>query len=203
MLSGVEEVEVEEEAMLVLQCDVQANPVVSVSWQQEGSLLDLSKGGFTLTNDGFTTQLTVNRVNRRLHHGTYQCITVSSIYGTSSKLFQVTVNGQYTQPQFCLCHIYILNRGVFLRFVWYLNLLINAWKDKSINDIHPKKVSISLSYLISWRLPPSTEKTLKFPLMPLVAGLVVVACTTLLAIMSRWKKIAKVHTHKHTLTLNH
>ncbi|XP_071754216.1 transmembrane and immunoglobulin domain-containing protein 1 [Centroberyx gerrardi] len=127
MLSGVEKVAVEEEAELVLQCDVRANPPVSVSWQQEGSLLDLSTGGFMLSSDGFTTQLTVNRVDRSLHQGAYECVIVSSIYGPRSKIFQVTVN----------------------------------------------------------------DKTMKFPLMPMVAGLVVVVCTTLLAIVSRWKKIAK------------
>ncbi|XP_013858660.1 transmembrane and immunoglobulin domain-containing protein 1 isoform X2 [Austrofundulus limnaeus] len=36
-----------------------------------------------------------------------------------------------------------------------------------------------------------TEKTLKFPLMPLIAGVVVVFVTTLLAVVSRWKKIIK------------
>ncbi|KAM4620347.1 transmembrane and immunoglobulin domain-containing protein 1 [Polymixia lowei] len=127
MLSGMRELTVEEEAGFVLQCDVRANPPVSVSWQRNGTLLDLSTGGFTVTNDGLMTQLTVNRVDRSVHQGTYQCETVSPIYGTSSKSFQVIV----------------------------------------------------------------TDKTLKFPLMPMVAGIVVVLCTSLLAIVSRWKKIVK------------
>ncbi|KAM6907528.1 transmembrane and immunoglobulin domain-containing protein 1 [Xenentodon cancila] len=36
-----------------------------------------------------------------------------------------------------------------------------------------------------------TEKTMKFPLMPMIAGLVVVFFTSLFAIVSRWKKITK------------
>lgn len=33
---------------------------------------------------------------------------------------------------------------------------------------------------------------MKFPMMPMIAGLVVVVLTTLLAVVSRWKKIIKV-----------
>ncbi|KAG7515854.1 hypothetical protein JOB18_017346 [Solea senegalensis] len=36
-----------------------------------------------------------------------------------------------------------------------------------------------------------TEKTIKFPLMPMIAGLVVVCLTTILAVLSRWHKIVK------------
>lgn len=37
-----------------------------------------------------------------------------------------------------------------------------------------------------------TDKTMKFPLGPMIAGLVVVALTALLAVVSRWRKIVKV-----------
>lgn len=36
------------------------------------------------------------------------------------------------------------------------------------------------------------EKTMKFPLMPMIAGLVVVGLTALLAVIARWQKIVKV-----------
>ncbi|KAK7926155.1 hypothetical protein WMY93_008465 [Mugilogobius chulae] len=36
-----------------------------------------------------------------------------------------------------------------------------------------------------------TDKTLKFPLYPMIAGIVVVCLTTILAVASRWKKIVK------------
>ncbi|KAG7217257.1 hypothetical protein INR49_027801 [Caranx melampygus] len=36
-----------------------------------------------------------------------------------------------------------------------------------------------------------TEKTMKFPLMPMIAGLVVVSLTAILAVFSRWDKITK------------
>ncbi|XP_051904044.1 transmembrane and immunoglobulin domain-containing protein 1 [Hippocampus zosterae] len=36
-----------------------------------------------------------------------------------------------------------------------------------------------------------TERTLKFPLMPIIAGVVVVCLTAVLAIVSRWKRISK------------
>lgn len=127
-LSGSEEVAVEEEAELVLQCDIWANPPVSsVSWTLNGSVVDLLAGGFWLTNDGFTSQLTANGVEKSLHEGTYQCTTTSLIYGEHSKQFSVTV----------------------------------------------------------------TEKTFKFPLMPMIAGIVVVCLTALFAVFSRWKKITK------------
>ncbi|XP_074466251.1 transmembrane and immunoglobulin domain-containing protein 1 isoform X2 [Sebastes fasciatus] len=127
-LSGSEEVAVEEEAVLVMQCDIWANPpVLSVSWTLNGSAVDLLAGGFSVTNDGFTSRLTTNSVEKSLHEGTYQCTAKSPIYGGHSKQFSVTV----------------------------------------------------------------TEKTLKFPLMPMIAGLVVVCLTVILALASRWNKITK------------
>ncbi|XP_068457553.1 transmembrane and immunoglobulin domain-containing protein 1 [Clinocottus analis] len=127
-LSGSEEVAVEEEAELVLQCDIWANPPVSsVSWTLNGSIVDLTAGGFLLTNDAFTSQLTAKDVEKTLHEGTYQCSATSPKFGDYSKQFSVTV----------------------------------------------------------------TENTFKFPLMPMVAGLVVVCLTVLLAVFSRWKRIKK------------
>ncbi|XP_034746792.1 transmembrane and immunoglobulin domain-containing protein 1 [Etheostoma cragini] len=125
-LSGSEEVAVEEEAVLVLQCDIWANPpVFSVSWKLNGSTVDLLAGGFSVTNDGLTSRLTAKRMKKNLHEGTYQCRAESPIYGGHSKQFIVAV----------------------------------------------------------------TEKTLKVPLIPMIAGLVVVCLTALLAIASRWNKI--------------
>lgn len=126
-LSGTENVTIEEEAELLLSCDTRANPPVSVSWQRDGDLLDLSIRGLTVTNDGVTTQLRVRRVKRDWHQGTYECVTVSAMYGTSSRLFHVEV----------------------------------------------------------------TDKTIKFPVMPIIAGGVVVGLTALLAVVSRWKRIMK------------
>lgn len=127
MLSGTENVTVEEDAELSLSCEIRANPPVSASWQQEGDLLDLSTRGFMVTNDGFTTQLSVRRVKRDWHQGSYECVTVSAIYGTRSRLFHVQV----------------------------------------------------------------TDKTIKFPLMPIIAGGVVVCLTALLAVVSRWSRVVK------------
>ncbi|XP_022618303.1 transmembrane and immunoglobulin domain-containing protein 1 [Seriola dumerili] len=127
-LSGSEEVAVEDESALVLRCDIWANPPVSsVSWTLNGSAVDLFAGGFTVTNDGFTSQLTASNVEKSVHEGTYQCTANSPVYGEHSKRFQVTL----------------------------------------------------------------TEKTMKFPLMPMIAGLVVVIFTVLLAVVSRWSKITK------------
>ncbi|XP_044077774.1 transmembrane and immunoglobulin domain-containing protein 1 [Siniperca chuatsi] len=126
--SGSEEVVVEAEAELVLRCDIWANPPVSsISWTLNGSTVDLKAGGFTVTNDGFTSQLSANFVEKSLHEGTYQCTVDSPIYGEHSKMFNVTV----------------------------------------------------------------TEKTMKFPLLPMLAGLVVVCLTALLAVIARWDKITK------------
>ncbi|XP_061595191.1 transmembrane and immunoglobulin domain-containing protein 1 [Cololabis saira] len=132
--SGSEQVAVEKEAQLLLQCDIWANPPVSsVAWTLNGSVVDLVAGGFTVTNDGFSSWLQVHRADQSLHEGTYQCTAHYSINGTHpvpgtySKEFQVTV----------------------------------------------------------------TEKTLKFPMMPMIAGVVVVFLTSLLAVVSRWKTITK------------
>ncbi|XP_060910887.1 transmembrane and immunoglobulin domain-containing protein 1 [Labrus mixtus] len=127
-LSGSQEISIEEEETLVLVCDVWANPQVSsVSWMLNGSTVDLLEGVFTVTNDGFTSQLSTNSVEKNLHEGTYNCSAYSPMYGQHDRLFDVTV----------------------------------------------------------------TEKTIKFPLMPLIAGLVVVFLTALLAVASRWKNIRK------------
>ncbi|XP_070699714.1 transmembrane and immunoglobulin domain-containing protein 1 [Pempheris klunzingeri] len=125
-LTGSENVTVEEEAVLVLRCDIWANPPVSsLTWTLNGSKVDLLAGAFTVTNDGFTSQLSAERVEKSLHEGTYQCSADSPIYGGHRKLFHVTV----------------------------------------------------------------TAKTMKL-MMPIIAGLVVVVLTALLAVASRWKKIA-------------
>ncbi|XP_054482552.1 transmembrane and immunoglobulin domain-containing protein 1 isoform X2 [Anoplopoma fimbria] len=129
-LSGSEEVVVEEEAELILRCNIWANPPVSsVSWTLNGSVVDLFTDGFLLTNDGFTSQLTAHRVERSLHEGTYQCIAKSPIfgYGETTKQFSVTVK----------------------------------------------------------------DMTMKVPLWPIIAGIVVVCLTALLAVISRWHKIRK------------
>lgn len=127
-LSESEDVLVEQEAGLVLQCDILANPPVSnVSWTLNGSTVDLFGGGFSMTTDGSTTQLRVSSVERSLHEGTYQCAADCFNGEKRNKRFHVTV----------------------------------------------------------------TEKTFKFPLMPMIAGLVVVGLTALLAVLSRWKKITK------------
>ncbi|KAM9348850.1 transmembrane and immunoglobulin domain-containing protein 1 [Symphorus nematophorus] len=126
-ISGSEEVTVEEEAELLLQCDIWANPPVSsLSWAVNGSQVDLIAGGFTVTSDGFKTQLSAGKVEKGLHGGSYQC---SAVYNSRehTKVFYVTV----------------------------------------------------------------TDKTIKFPLMPMIAGLVVVGLTAILAVASRWKKITK------------
>lgn len=81
-----------------MQCDIWANPpVLSVSWTLNGSAVDLLAGGFSVTNDGFTSRLTTNSVEKSLHEGTYQCTAKSPIYGGHSKQFSVTVTGQLTQ----------------------------------------------------------------------------------------------------------
>lgn len=127
-LSGSEEITVEEEDVLVLPCNMRANPVVpSVTWKLNGSLVDLSTGGFIVINDGIYSKLEVKKVERSLHEGFYQCTATSPAYEARSKTFQVTV----------------------------------------------------------------TDKTMKFPLMPMIAGLVVVGCTALLAIVSRWRRIVQ------------
>ncbi|XP_024862085.1 transmembrane and immunoglobulin domain-containing protein 1 [Kryptolebias marmoratus] len=127
-LSGLEQVTVEEDEMLVLRCDMRANPLVSsMLWKLNGSMVDLQAEGFTVTSDGVTSVLQASRVEKSVHGGTYECTATSPIYNTLTKSFNVTV----------------------------------------------------------------TEKTMKFPLMPMIAGLVVVFLTALLAIVSRWRKITK------------
>uniref|UniRef100_A0A3B5MHE6 Ig-like domain-containing protein n=1 Tax=Xiphophorus couchianus TaxID=32473 RepID=A0A3B5MHE6_9TELE len=137
-ISGSENVTLEEEESLDLQCDMRANPLVtSVTWKLNGALVDLSTGGFIVSNNGVNTKLHVKKVDRSLHEGEYQCTIASPAYEERSRTFQVTV----------------------------------------------------------------TDKTLKFPLMPMIAGLVVVGLTALLAIVSRWRIIARVTHAKQTQTL--
>ncbi|XP_049598886.1 transmembrane and immunoglobulin domain-containing protein 1 isoform X1 [Syngnathus scovelli] len=128
MLSGSEGVWVEDASSLMLSCDIFANPPVSsMRWTLNGSAIDIIAGGFTLTNDGFTSRLSANKVEKSKHEGLYRCTVDSPVYGIKSKDFLVTV----------------------------------------------------------------TEKTVKFPLMPIIAGVVVVSLTAILAIVSRWERIIK------------
>lgn len=127
-LSGSEEVIVEEEAKMVLLCDIEAEPAISaLLWTLNGTEVDLKAGKFSLTNDGLTSRLSTDKVQRSLHEGTYSCRADSPMYGPRTKVFTVNV----------------------------------------------------------------TDKTMKFPLYPMIAGIVVVCLTTILAVASRWRKIMK------------
>ncbi|KAJ3588610.1 hypothetical protein NHX12_009464 [Muraenolepis orangiensis] len=108
-LSEIKDVFVEEQEALLLQCDMHANPPVTVAWLFNGSLLEQTAGKVVVTNDGLTTKLTVDRVDRGLHEGT----------------------------------------------------------------------------------------TLKFPLMPMVAGIVVVILTTIMALIAHRKKVTQVTARAH------
>uniref|UniRef100_A0A3P9KKG9 Transmembrane and immunoglobulin domain containing 1 n=1 Tax=Oryzias latipes TaxID=8090 RepID=A0A3P9KKG9_ORYLA len=128
-LSGSENITIEEEEDLVLECVMKANPLVTaVLWTLNGSTVDLIGGGFTVTNDGQISRLQINNVDQSLHDGIYQCTAVSPMFPNSK------FTGSYV------------------------------------------------------------HKTMKFPLVPLIAGLVVVLVTSILAVVSRWKKIAKFNT---------
>ncbi|CAL8304690.1 unnamed protein product [Gadus morhua 'NCC'] len=125
--NGSEEFDMEEQETLVLLCDMYANPAVIVSWEFNGTQLEHTTGKVIVTNDGFTSKLTVNKLDMDLHRGTYICETNSPKHGKQRRTFSVGVK----------------------------------------------------------------ERTIRFPVMPIVAGVVVVFLTILLAIFSRRKKIAK------------
>ncbi|MEQ2162615.1 hypothetical protein GOODEAATRI_021570, partial [Goodea atripinnis] len=94
-ISGLEEVTVEDGESLVLQCHMRANPMVtSVTWKLNGSIVDLLTSSFIITSDGITSKLQINKVERSLHEGLYQCTATSPVYGDRSKSFQLTVTGR-------------------------------------------------------------------------------------------------------------
>lgn len=98
-LSGSEEITVEKEEALVLQCDIWANPPVqSVSWTFNNTNVDLEATGLLETTDGFNTKLSNGRVVKSLHEGIYECSAIHAIYGRRTKTFYVTVTGQFAQP---------------------------------------------------------------------------------------------------------
>lgn len=122
-ISGSEDVAVEEESDLLLQCDIEANPpVANTSWTLNGEELDLAAGGFTVTNDGFKIQLLASRVEKSLHEGTYACSAYSDKYGQHTKTFSVTLTGQFTQSVFW-SHI---------RLIWRVKALTLSTHDESI-----------------------------------------------------------------------
>lgn len=90
----------EEEDVLLLVCNIWANPPVSdVFWTLNGSKVDLEEGGFAITNDGFNSKLSANHAERSRHEGTYQCSADYSS-GKYSKTFVVKLTGQLTQSIF-------------------------------------------------------------------------------------------------------
>lgn len=163
-LSGSEEVAVELDAALVLWCDVRANPLVhSVSWKFNGTEVDLEAMGMLETTDGFNTRLSNGRVVKSLHEGTYECSATHPIYGLFSKTFRVKVTGQFAQSSF---------RERALCAKWPV---INTLADES-----------------PWSLSSFVDKIFTFPLYPMIAGLVVVFLTIVLAVVARWRRIVKV-----------
>lgn len=90
----------EEEDVLLLDCNIWANPPVSeVFWTLNGSKVDLEEGSFVITNDGFNSKLSAKRAERSKHKGTYQCSTDYS-NGKYTKTFVVKLTGQLTQSTF-------------------------------------------------------------------------------------------------------
>ncbi|XP_072548070.1 transmembrane and immunoglobulin domain-containing protein 1-like [Salminus brasiliensis] len=127
VLSGEENVTVEETTEASLSCSVWANPQVVVSWLRDGAAVDLLKEGYTLYQDSREAKLIITKPYRNKHQGTYTCITNSAVFGQMTKLIHVTVR----------------------------------------------------------------DKQMSFPLGPVIAGCVVVLCTALLAVLSRWSQISK------------
>lgn len=93
-LSGSEDVKVEIDAEWGLRCDIWANPPVqSVSWNFNGTQVDLEAMGLLETTDGFNTKLSNGRAVKRLHEGTYECSADHPSFGKFTKTFHVTVTG--------------------------------------------------------------------------------------------------------------
>lgn len=93
---------VEEEAQLLLSCNIWANPQVSeVHWKVNGSNVDLEESGLMLTNDGYWTKLSTGKAERGRHEGTYQCSMTyfSKVY---TQTFNVKLAGQL--KVFCWKH---------------------------------------------------------------------------------------------------
>ncbi|XP_043077653.1 transmembrane and immunoglobulin domain-containing protein 1 [Puntigrus tetrazona] len=126
-LNDTKEVFVEEASDVVLSCDVQANPPVTVVWKKDGEILDLISGSYKTTNNGITAQLLITKAMRNVHQGMYICEVNSSIYGIMGRTFNVTVQ----------------------------------------------------------------DKVIGFPIGPTIAGVVVVLCTIVFALISRRNKIIK------------
>ncbi|XP_055036571.2 transmembrane and immunoglobulin domain-containing protein 1 isoform X1 [Misgurnus anguillicaudatus] len=126
-LNDTEELSVEKQSDVVLSCEIRANPAVTVVWKKDGEVLDLTTGSYKTNSDGITSTLSMQKVKREVHQGTYMCEVTSSVFGIRSNTFKVTVE----------------------------------------------------------------EKTLQFPLGPIIAGVVVIASTIILAIISRLDKIIK------------
>lgn len=90
----------EEEAVLLLDCNIWANPPVSaVSWTLNGSKVDLEEGGFSITNDGFKSKLSAQHAERSKHEGTYEC-SADYFTGNYTKTFIVQLTGQLTRSIF-------------------------------------------------------------------------------------------------------
>ncbi|KAG9351615.1 hypothetical protein JZ751_022866, partial [Albula glossodonta] len=90
-LAGTEPMSVEEDSDVVLTCNIHANPQVTVTWLQDGIELDMTGRGYALFQDGAEARLSITKIKRSLHQGTYSCETLSSKYGHRNKSFQLTV----------------------------------------------------------------------------------------------------------------
>lgn len=93
--SGTENVTAEEGSSVTLVCDTYSNPQVTVSWQKNGEALDLSSGGFVLVHDRQESRLSMAQLQRSIHEAQYSCMVSSSMFGTRTKFFLLTVKGPY------------------------------------------------------------------------------------------------------------
>ncbi|XP_062868205.1 transmembrane and immunoglobulin domain-containing protein 1 [Trichomycterus rosablanca] len=122
-LNGTEEVLAGEKSDIVLSCDVQANPSVTVVWKKDSELLDLSLSNYKTSNNGITAALYISNINHKIHQAVYSCETTSSIYGVKSKNFKVIVGDEVMKfplgPAIA---------GVVILFFTFLLAVFSRWK---------------------------------------------------------------------------
>lgn len=89
------DVTVEEDAQLLLNCHMWANPqVAGVSWTLNGSSVDLEESGLTISADGFYSKLSTEKAERGRHEGTYQC-SMAYLSEAYTKTFHVKLTGPF------------------------------------------------------------------------------------------------------------
>lgn len=107
---------------MILSCNVSGNPVPTVSWTRNSSVLTSSVPRISFGPE--SRELIITSVNRT-DSGGYRCIANNSVGNVTSDVATLNVQCEYTSYNICLCEQDITDKT---SFAW----IVKVWEQLSL-----------------------------------------------------------------------